>query len=277
MTRDEQRKMKHEEDLKRIRQFRLMDDDFMTACFDGSPESVELVLQIIMGKPDLKVVDVKVQYFIKNLQKRSVWLDVFATDSMGKKYNIEIQRADKGAGAKRARYNSSLIDSKVMEKGKEFSDLPESYVIFITEKDVLGKDEPLYHIERCILETGEPFGDDAHIIYVNGTYRGDTPLGHLMEDFNCTEPDKMYYNKLRSRVSYFKETKEGVAIMCKALEEMREQEREEGKKEGHKLGDAKRLLQSIEEVRRNLTVDLPEACRILGVTMEEYEKAKAIC
>ncbi len=63
----------------------------MTACFDGQPKCVELILQIIMSKPDLKVIDLKVQCFIKNLLKRSVKLDVFATDSIGKKYNIEIQ------------------------------------------------------------------------------------------------------------------------------------------------------------------------------------------
>ncbi|MCI5934617.1 MAG: hypothetical protein MRZ65_03745 [Lachnospiraceae bacterium] len=42
----------------------------------------------------------------------------------------------------------------------------------------------------------------------------------------------MYYNVLKDRVSYFKENKEGVAIMCRAIEEMRNQEREEGRAEG---------------------------------------------
>ena len=64
LTKEEQIAYKHEQDLERLRAFRLMDDDFMTACFDGSPESVELVLRIILNKPDLCVLDVKVQYFI---------------------------------------------------------------------------------------------------------------------------------------------------------------------------------------------------------------------
>ena len=232
MTKEEQIEYKHVQDLERLKGFRLMDDDFMTACFDGSPESVELVLQIIMDRTDLRVLDVKVQYFLKNLLKRSVWLDVLATDQDGKKYNIEIQRSDKGAGAKRARYHSSLIDAKVMEKRAGFDELPESYVIFVTENDVLGTGEPIYHIDRFVQENGEYFGDEAHIIYVNGNYRGDDPLGRLMEDFCCTEPSKMYYNVLKDRVSYFKENKEGVAIMCRAIEEMRNQEREEGRAEG---------------------------------------------
>lgn len=50
---------RHKEDLQRLRGFRLLDDDFMTKCFDGNPESIELVLQIVLDKPDLKVIDVR--------------------------------------------------------------------------------------------------------------------------------------------------------------------------------------------------------------------------
>ncbi len=261
---------KHEEDLKKLKAFRLMDDDFMTACFDGHPECVELILRIIMEKPDLIVKEVKVQYFIKNLQKRSVRLDVFATDSKGKKYNIEIQRDDKGAGAKRARFNSSLIDSKIMETGRDFEDLPETFVIFITEKDVLGEGRPLYHIERYILESEKLFNDKAHIIYVNGEYRGDNPLGHLMADFNCTEPSKMYYNKLKERVAYFKETKEGAAIMCKAIEELVAQEREEARLDhlleliSKKITKGKPLEQIADELEETVEVILPLYEKILA-------------
>lgn len=102
---------KHKEDLQRLKEFRLLDDDFLTKCFDGNTECIELVLQIILDKSDLKVSDVRTQVFVENLLNRSVKFDVLATDSTGLKYNIEIQRADKGAGKKRARYNSSMLDA----------------------------------------------------------------------------------------------------------------------------------------------------------------------
>ena len=56
-----------------------------------------------------------------------------AVDADNRVYNIEIQRSDKGAGAKRARYNSSLMDANVTEPGEKYENLCESYVIFITE------------------------------------------------------------------------------------------------------------------------------------------------
>lgn len=260
------------QDLERLRAFRLMDDDFMTACFEGSPESVELVLQIVMDRSDLRVIDVRVQYFLKNLLKRSVCLDVLATDQDGKKYNIEIQRSDKGAGAKRARYNSSMIDAKVMEKGADFDELPESYVIFIAENDVLGGGEPLYHIDRYIRESGDYFNDEAHIVYVNGTYYGDDPIGWLMRDFHCTEPAKMYYNVLKERVSYFKETKEGVAIMCRAIEEMRNQEREEGRAEGRAealIALVKDGLLAVTEAAKRLRLSEPEFMSLMDASIEQ--------
>ena len=52
-------------------------------------------------------------------------------------YNVEVQRSDSGAVAKRARYNSSLLDANLTRKGDAYDALNETYVIFITENDVL--------------------------------------------------------------------------------------------------------------------------------------------
>ena len=225
---------KHEEDLERLKNFRLFDDDFMTKCLEGNIACTELVLQIVLDKPALRVEDVRTQVFVENLLNRSVRLDVLATDESGKKYNIEIQRSDKGADVRRARYNSSMIDVNLLKKGEDFSKLPETYVIFITENDVLGNNLPIYTVERVIAETGELFGDGARILYVNGAYRDNSPLGKLMYDFSCTQPSEMNYQILADRARYFKESKEGILIMCKAMEDMRNQALQEGRKEGKK-------------------------------------------
>ena len=107
---------KHAEDLQRLRGFRLLDDDFMSKVFEDAA-CTEFLLQIILNRSDLKVQRVRPQYEIKNLQGRSVRLDILATDVSGRPYNIEIQRNDRGAGVKRARYNSSLLDANVTEPG----------------------------------------------------------------------------------------------------------------------------------------------------------------
>ena len=267
LTVTEQIDQKHQEDLQRLRGFRLLDDDFLTKCFEGDTASIELVLRIVLEKPDLKVLDVRTQVFVENLLNRSVRFDILATDSTGAKINVEIQRADKGAGRKRARYNSSMMDATLLKKGDDFDNLPETWVVFITENDVIGKGLPLYPVERCFLGTGERFEDGSHILYVNGAYRGDTPIGKLMHDFSCTNAADMYYTTLADRVRFFKESKEGILIMCKVMEDMRKESLQEGIKEGA-INTAKRML-------ADGILTLEKIAEYAGLPLDEVKKLKA--
>ena len=114
------------------------------------------------------------------------------------------------------------MDAHLLQPGDDFSDLPETFVIFITENDVIGDGLPLYTIDRQITNTGKAFDDGEHIIYVNGADKdASTALGKLMHDFFCTDPDDMHYKELADKVRYFKEDEKGVAAMCKVMEDMR--------------------------------------------------------
>ena len=219
-------------------------------------------MRIVLEKPDLKVLDVRTQVFVENLLNRSVRLDILATDSTGAKLNVEVQRSDKGAGRKRARYNSSMMDANLLKKGEDFDKLPETWVIFITENDVMGKGLPLYPIERCFLGTGERFEDGSHILYVNGAYRGDTPIGKLMHDFSCTDAADIYYRTLADRVRFFKESKEGIEIMCRAMEDMRNQTLKEGM-----INVAKKMLE-------DGTITLEKIAEFVGLSVDEVRKLK---
>ena len=220
MKTNEQERLK---DLERIKQLRYMDDEFMTVCLKDNYEAVELMLRIILGKKDIKIKSLRTQEELKNLQGRSAILDVHAVGSDNKEFNVEIQRADKGADAKRARHNSSLLDAHILKAGDKTEDIPDSYVIFITENDIMKAEKAIYSVERYITidENKVPFGDGSHILYVNGKYRGDDDLGKLMHDFSCTNPDDMNYEALAKKARYFKQSDEGGAAMCQMLEDMR--------------------------------------------------------
>lgn len=213
--------------IARLQEFTLMDDDFMTRFFENDKDCTQFVLQTILENKKLKVIDTVAQKVVKNLEGRSVRLDVYAKDNKGKPYDIEIQRADKGAGAKRARYNSALMDADITVPGEDAKNLPESYVIFITENDNFGKGLPLYHIERTVKECNIPFDDESHIIYVNGKYEGNDPIGDLMHDFHCKKADDMKNKLLAERARYLKENEKGVKHMCRIMEEMAKEERDE--------------------------------------------------
>ena len=213
---------KHEEDLQRLRGLRLIDDDFMAAVFEERA-CAEFLLQIILKRDDLTVKEVHGQYSVKNLQGRSVRLDILAVDRENRAYNIEVQRSDRGASEKRARYNSSLLDANLTDAGDDYDALNETYVIFITENDVLKAGLPIYHVDRTVRETGTFFNDQAHIVYVNSQIKDETALGKLMHDFFCTNSKDMNYSILAQRVRYFKEDTKGVAAMCRAMEKMRDE------------------------------------------------------
>ena len=139
---------------------------------------------------------------------------------------LEFQRADKGASPERARFNASMIDVSSLKPGQDFTELPEVYVIFITEHDVLGYGLPMYEIDRVISENSQPFNDRSHIIYVNGEYRDEsTPLGRLVHDLFCRNAGEMYYEALAQRVSYLKEETKGVKEVSGVMEELFEEQK----------------------------------------------------
>ena len=219
---------KHQEDLQRLRDLRPIDDDFMRCLFKDNIPLAEMVLRIITGKPDLIITDCQTQKDMKRLVgARSICLDAYGTDAAGKKYDLEIQRADKGADPHRARYHSSVMDVENLDAGQEFDQLPDTYTIFIVEKDFYGMGKPVYSIERINLDTGKPFEDGEHILYVNGEYRGGSDIGKLMHDFSCTDADDMNFELMAERTRYLKGDPKGVSEMCKVIEDMRAQERKE--------------------------------------------------
>ena len=91
----------------------------------------------------------------------------------------------------------------------------------------MGEGLPCYQIKRMNISTGKPFNDGSHILYVNGTYRGNTEIGKLMHDFSCWDPAEMNYELLKNATRYYKETQEGVEYMCKAFEELAEKRADE--------------------------------------------------
>lgn len=209
-----------EKNRRTAEQLRLIDDDFLRLYFNDNKEGVEFILNTILERNDLKVIQSETQCEYRSLSERSIILDIFAEDLLGNKYNIEVQRADLGATAKRARFHSSMLDTKLLKKNEKFDMLAETYVIFITENDIHGHGLPLYHYDRRCRETNDYLNDEAHIIYVNGAYQDSSnSIGRLMHDFKCMRADEMYNQELAERFRYFKETEGGMGEMCKIVEE----------------------------------------------------------
>ena len=268
--------------LETLKRFRLIDDAFFSACFDDNAKDVEYILRIILEKDDLQVLSVQTQKSVENIYGRSVRFDVFATDTQGKLYNIEVQRADSGAIPQRARYNSVMLDFHELNKQKDFKELPESFVVFITENDVIGDGKKIYHADRIIKETGKEFGDGTHIIYVNCSFKGEKgkPLDDLIHDFFCDNPQEMRHKQLAERVSFLKENKGEVGKMSSIIAEIFKDEiaeaAQKAKEEGKAEEKEKTLIENIRSLMKKLNLTAQQAMDALEVPANEQEKYIAL-
>ena len=249
-----------------IKNFTLMSDIFMRNVFKKR-ECLEYVLQVIMEKQDLHVIDQIIQKDYKNLQGRSAVMDCVARDSTGKQFDVEIQQDNEGASPKRARYHSGLMDMNTLNPGQDFEKLPESYVIFITRDDILGYGLPIYHIDRQIKELNEAFQDEAHIIYVNSRKQNDTELGKLMHDLHCKKADEMHSPILAKRVYELKETQKGVELMCHEMEKIYSEGMESGEKRGELKAKKETALSMAEE-----GMNIQKIARLVKVSEKDVQK-----
>jgi hypothetical protein len=215
-----------EKDRRSIAKFKLFDDIFMNAAFNGYKKETKFLIDTITGM-DVTVKETETQPFYSNIHGHEVRLDIVATDKDGKVYHFEVQRAVNDNLRRRARFTAALVDSTLLKKGEKYRNLPDRYTIFITETDYFEEGLPLYHIENRIRELSyEPFDDGAHIIYVNGAYRDtNNPIGALMHDFSCVNPSDMINEVLRDRVKELKKTSEGEGTMCAVMEDRIKEEK----------------------------------------------------
>ena len=236
----------------------------MTVVFSEDKALTELLLRILLSRDDLHVKSVMTQKEKRNLFGRSVRLDIVAEDTAGKVYNVEVQRADKGAIARRARYNLAMLDSHTLKKHDDFSALPETYIIFITESDYYGFGQPLYRIRKSVEITAAngtdlPFDDGCSIIYVNGAYRGEDAIGYLMHDFSEPSADKMHYGAIAERVRFHKQ-QEGTKTMCRIFEEYGEEIR------------AERNAEFVEKLLQDGSLSLERIADIADVPLEQVQQ-----
>lgn len=248
---------------KAIDDLNLFDDDLMSKVFDGNIEATELLLRIILECDDITVSWVKGQVEMKSPYPdgRSIRLDIHAIDKYSVEFDVEVQRNEEGSNIRRARFNGSMMDSRILKKKQKFKELKDAYVIFICQHDKFGEDKPIYHVDKTIRETGKPYDDGAHVIYVNGVYKGKDAFGKLAHDFNCKKADEIFYEPLAEGVRHFKETEEGRGEMCESFEKL-----------ANKVGDERAEQTTINNIKlmmKNLKCSLEDALNALEIKGKE--------
>ena len=222
----------NQEYLEFVKALRPIDDIFMKVIFNDQ-HCIELLFNIIFEE-DISITKWHIQDEYRNLHGRTVIMDIVASTENGNIIDVEMERSLKNASPLRARFHASILDSSLSYVNEKWEKLPEIYIIFICEKDVLETNRLKNHIQRYG-EDGEAFKDKVHIIDMNATKEDETPLGKLMHDLRCENHEDMYDEVLKKRVRYFKQKEGGKKIMCDMMEKL--------EKRGEKRGEMKSLIQ----------------------------------
>ncbi|MDE7476548.1 MAG: Rpn family recombination-promoting nuclease/putative transposase [Lachnospiraceae bacterium] len=220
-----------DEQMALVQSLNVIDDIFFHKIAED-PEVCEEILQIILEKPKLKVIQSHVQRFLRNNGAHSVILDALCELDDGSYANIEVQKADDDNHQKRVRFNQSNIDTTLTEKGIKYEGLPDVYMVFISKFDIFAKGRTIYHIDRVIHETGDVVENGVYEIYVNVAVNDGTEIAELMQYFKDSNGTNKKFEKLCNRVDYFKYEKEGVKVMTTLFDKYVAEERAEEQKKG---------------------------------------------
>ncbi len=265
--------------LERIKQLRLIDDDLMTVVFSGNKKATEFIIKILLNRNDLKVTKAMTQVQKHNLFGRSVRLDIVAEDIFKTEYNIEIQRADRGASGKRIRYHQAMLDSHTLKKSRDFENLPTLYIIFILEHDLFEKGQPVYYVNKTLNIKNEegnylPFDDGCNIMYINGEYRGDDALGKLMHDFSTPNADEMIYNSLADKVRFYKQDETGVRMTSRIVQEYGDERAAEALKQGIQQGEQQKAIKDAKVLLADGKYTAEEISNLLHIPVESFTISK---
>jgi predicted transposase/invertase (TIGR01784 family) len=220
----------------------VIDDQFFQKVAEDKEVCKEL-LQILLDKPDLEIIEANTQRKLPNLQARAVILDALCKDANGNLFNIEVQKDDKKRDhskaeeyQKRVRFNLASMDTAFAEKGIEFHKLPDLYAIFISQIDPFGEHKASYRVRRALEQSNTTVYNGISEIYVNTASKDGTLVAELMQYFENSNGINPKFEKLSYRVEHFKNDENEVTTMASVFDEYaQERVAEQAKEAAYKL------------------------------------------
>ena len=167
---------------------------------------------------------------------------MYAKDEKQTRYNVEMQVERKPALGKRSRYYQSQMDMEMLLTGEDYTELPNTYVIFICDFDPFGKDKYRYTFRTTCQESENVDLEDGRTtVFLNtrGKNESEVPgelvtfLQYMKEDLEGSEKEfhDPYVEQLQKFIRNVKGSRE-MEERFMIFEEMLKDERAEGRAEG---------------------------------------------
>ena len=171
---------------------------------------------------DIKLSTSETQYSLKNWNRgRNIIGDFkgFCPEE-NTIYGIEPQCYKQNGIYHRDRYYGAMLDASILKSGQDFSELPNRWIIVLTEKDFNSNDPVIQHIKKVDLMSGNVINSGEEEIIVNlAAATNDSELGQFIRDWTNPNPDDIKNPVLAEALRYYKSNPEGVHKMYAMLEE----------------------------------------------------------
>ena len=258
----------------------LMDDVPFTVAVRRSMALAQLIIRTTLSQEDLVVTDVRCQEKVPGIGHKGVVFDALCFDSCGNMYDVEVQKGHFEDLPKRAEFYEAMLTVHSLEVGSHgYADIPHRCVIFICDGDVVGKGRPVYDY-RWRLEDGEELGNGGRIVFVNGEYRADDAIGHLMADMDQSDPERAFNEEVRSALEVLK-GEEGSKDMSDEMEKLRNAifsdgeaiGKAAGRAEGEKIGEARGKAELAARMLKDGRYTLDEIVNITGLSADQVSEA----
>lgn len=256
---------------KAIEDYQLKDDIFFKVVFDDIDAAEEL-LQTLLDDDTIQLANAKTQFEITNIYGHSVILDLFGISNKGVKHNVEAQinftDVPKNRRVeylrKRAFYNASLIANKYFDKGKDYLEISDIYIIFITPEDEFKSGVTVEKIQESTYYGKEYLDSFIHYYFVNMEIKDNTRISELMAMFEDSTKNNDKFKRISTVTNKVKYSEGGRMKMHSMIEEIKNEGKLEGKLEGK--------FETIIELYKKGKLSSIEAAEYLEITEKEFLK-----
>ena len=154
--------------FKKFEDLTFSDDFIFGKVLTGNMELCRELLELILNK---KIGAVKIAESQKTIKQtydsKGIRLDVYVEDEDAV-YDIEMQTTFQKDLPKRTRYYQGIIDLNLIESGADYSELRQSYIIFICTSDPFGENLPVYTFKNiCVEKNSLELKDEAVKVVIN--------------------------------------------------------------------------------------------------------------
>ena len=232
-------------------------NDFMFGAVMINPENckefLERALEIEIDRVDVS----REKSMVYHPDYKGIRLDVYAKDENNTCYNVEMQMTKKPALGRRSRYYQSQMDMDILLSGREYAELPDSYVIFICDFDHFGERKYRYTFQMQCKESNQtPLEDGRRIVFLSTCGENEDEISkELLAFLKFVKADLKESREMEERFM--------------TLEEMLKDERKEGLKEGT-VKAQKRIVSKM--LSKGLSDE--EIMELCDISFEELENLK---